>query len=44
MLFTNVLLIDNFIKRYQTSDFINKSMTARQFCNKAPIHFNRLSK
>ena len=37
----NVLLIDNVIK-HQTSDFINKSMTARHFCNQTPIHFYQL--
>ena len=32
MLLTNVLLVDNFIKRYQTSEFIGKLITARLFC------------
>ena len=27
LLSTNTLLVDNFIKRHQTSDFINKLMT-----------------
>ena len=33
MLSKNALLRENFIKLFQTSDFIIKLMTTRQFCN-----------
>ena len=31
--------IYNFIKLYQTSDFINKLMKPQKFCKQTPIHF-----
>ena len=34
MLVRNLLLINNFIKHYQTLDFINKLMAARRLCKK----------
>ena len=41
MLLTNVLLIDNFIKRYQTSDFIFILMIAQQLFKQAIIYLIR---
>ena len=32
--------MDNFIKLYQTVDFINKSRTTPKLCKQAPIHFS----
>lgn len=33
------MLKDNFIKRYETADFISKSITPLQVCEQALIHF-----
>ena len=35
---TTVLLKNNFIKFYETSGFIKKLITARQFCKQPPIY------
>lgn len=42
MLISNALLLDNFIKRYYTSDFVKKLMTARKLCKQGPIQFHQL--
>ena len=34
-----ILLLHNFIKRYETADFSNKLVTVRQFCEQTRIHF-----
>ena len=39
MLLTNVLFINNFIKRYRTSYVINKIIRDLQFCKEEPICF-----
>ena len=36
------LYLDNLIKRYQTTNFINKLTKARQFSKRARIYFYRL--
>ena len=36
------MLLSDFIKLFQISDFINKLITARQVREQSPIHFYRL--
>ena len=44
MLLTNVFLIDNFFKQYETTDFSNRLLIGRTFWKEAPVHFYRLSR